>query len=148
MTLQLRELFLQVLQPLLLVSNVHHGGRVLLRLQQLLEFGELGLLLLVGNVQSLLNVKFVAFVLCSIGQRGVVQPDDLVNSPTIRRRLVITQSEGKLLPRLFLADLQFLAGGLGHLVCEPLHHLEKFISLPFRERLGDVLPRSWRNWPA
>ena len=81
MGLQLSELFLQDLQPLLLVSNVHHGGCVFLRLQQLLELGQLGLLLLVGNVQPLLNVELVALVLRDIGQRGVVETDNLVDSP-------------------------------------------------------------------
>ena len=69
---------------MLLVSNVHHGGRVFLRLQELLELGQLGLLLLVGNVESLLNVELVALVLGSIGQGGVVEADDLVNSPAMR----------------------------------------------------------------
>ena len=69
---------------MLLVSNVHHGGCVFLRLQELLELGQLGLLLLVGNVEPLLNVELVALVLGSIGQGGVVEADDLVNSPAMR----------------------------------------------------------------
>ena len=89
MILQLCELFLQDLQPLLLVSDVHHGGRVLLGLQQLLQLRQLGLLLLVGDVQSLLYVQFVALVLCGICQRGVVEADDLVNSPKIEMFRVI-----------------------------------------------------------
>ena len=129
MGLQLSELFLQDLQPLLLVSNVHHGGRVFLRLQQLLELGELGLLLLVGNVQPLLDVQLVALVLRGIGQRGVVETDDLVNSPAMFKICVksLQSARMKLLPGLFLADLQFLAGGFGHLFCEPFHHLQQVI---------------------
>ena len=113
---------------MLLVRNVHHGGRVFLRLQELLELRQLGLLLLVGNVEPLLNVELVALVLCSIGQGGVVEADDLVNSPTMR---MIIQLDGsvKLLPGLFLADLQFLAGGFRHLFCEPFHHLQQLIIL-------------------
>ena len=63
MSLQLCELFLQDLQPLLLVGDVHHGGCKLLRLQQLLKLGQLRLLLLIGNIQSLLDIQFVIFVL-------------------------------------------------------------------------------------
>ena len=145
-TLQLCELFLQDLQPLLLVSNVHHGGRVFLRLQELLELGQLGLLLLVGDVQPLLNVELVALVLCRIGQGGVVEADDLVNSPTMR---MIIQPDGsvKLLPGLFLADLQFLAGGFGHLFCEPFHHLQQVIK-SFLTSQCQLLPRPWQNWAA
>ena len=68
MSLQLSELLLQNLQPLLLVGDVDHGGRELLRLQQLLELGQLRLLLLVRNVQSLLHIQLVALVLFLVGK--------------------------------------------------------------------------------
>ena len=81
MCLELSELFLQDLQPLLLVGDVRRGRGKLLGLQQLLQFGQLRLLLPVGNVETLLDIHLVALVLLLVGKRGVVQADDLVYPP-------------------------------------------------------------------
>ena len=72
---------------------------------------------MVGNVQPLLDVQLVALVLRGIGQRGVVETDDLVNSPAMFKFRVksLQSARMKLLPGLFLTDLQFLAGRLSHL---------------------------------
>ena len=81
MRLQLRELFLQDLQPLLLVGDVHHGRRELLGLEQLLQLGQLRLLLPVGDVEPPLHVHFIAPVLLLVSKGGIVKPDNLIYPP-------------------------------------------------------------------
>ena len=83
MSLELCKLFLQYLQPLLLVGDVNHRSGKLLGLEQLLQLGQLGLLLPVGDVESLLNIHLVAPVLLLVSHGGVVKADDLIDSPEL-----------------------------------------------------------------